>query len=57
MWNGALRREVLKAEWFTLLEQAQTIINIWLKQYNRIWSNQVLNICPSVPETLLKTGP
>ena len=37
--NGTLRREILDAEWFVTTKQAQTAINIWLKQYNLIRPN------------------
>jgi transposase InsO family protein len=46
--------EVLYAEWFTSLHQAQTVINIWLKQYNHIRPHQALGMRPPVPETLLE---
>jgi len=35
-FNGTLRHEVLNAEWFTSVAQAQTVINMWLKEYNNI---------------------
>ena len=53
-FNGTLRREVLNAEWFTSLHQAQTVINTWLRQYNHIRPHQALNMHPPVPETLLE---
>jgi transposase InsO family protein len=31
-FNRTLRREVLDAEWFVTTKQAQTAINVWLKQ-------------------------
>jgi len=34
--RGRLRREVLNAEWFTSIRQAQIVIKTWLKQYNHI---------------------
>lgn len=55
-FNGTLRREVLNAEWFHTTKQAQTVINTWLRQYNRIRPHQALNMRPPVPETLLKSG-
>ena len=55
-FNGTLRREILNAEWFTSLHQAQTVINIWLRQYNRIRPHQALGMRPPVPETLLQSG-
>lgn len=56
-FNGTLRREILNAEWFTSLHQAQTVINTWLRQYNRVRPHQALGMCPPVPETLLQSGP
>lgn len=53
-FNGTLRREVLNAEWFTSLHQAQTVINTWLRQYNHIRPHQALGMRPPVPETLLE---
>lgn len=53
-FNGTLRREVLNAEWFTSTRQAQTVINTWLRQYNRIRPHHALNMRPPVPETLLE---
>ena len=55
-FNGTLRHEVLNAEWFTSIEQAQIVINMWLKQYNHIRPYQSLNMRPPVPETLNQTG-
>ncbi|MEL6860068.1 MAG: integrase core domain-containing protein, partial [Pseudomonadota bacterium] len=56
-FNGTLRREILNAEWFTSLHQAQTVINAWLRQYNRIRPHQALGMRPPIPETLLQSGP
>jgi len=55
-FNGTLRHEVLNAEWFTSINQAQIVINMWLKQYNHIRPHQSLNMRPPVPETLNQTG-
>ena len=55
-FNGTLRREILDAGWFVKTKQAQTAINVWLKQYNQIRPHQALNMRPPVPETLLKNG-
>ena len=55
-YNGTLRREILDAEWFVTPKQAQTAINIWLKQYNHIRPHQALDMRPPVPETLLKNS-
>jgi transposase InsO family protein len=56
-FNGTLRREILNAEWFTSLDQAQTVINTWLRQYNLVRPHQALGMRPPVPETLLQSGP
>ena len=56
-FNGTLRREILNAEWFTSLDQAQTVINTWLRQYNRVRPHQALGMSTPVPETLLESGP
>ena len=55
-FNGTLRREILDAEWFVTTTQAQTAINVWLKQYNHIRPHQALNMKLPVPETLLKNS-
>ena len=52
-FNGTLRREVLNAEWFATTRQAQTVINLWLKQYNHIRPHHALGMRPPVPETIL----
>jgi len=51
-FNGTLRREVLNAEWFTSLRQANVVIQTWLKQYNHVRPHQALNMRPPVPETI-----
>ncbi len=53
-FNGTLRREVLNANWFNTIEQAQIAINIWLKQYNHVRPHHALGMRPPVPETLLE---
>ena len=55
-FNGTFRREVLDAEWFVTTKQAQTAINVWLKQYNHIRPHQALNMRPPVLETLFRNG-
>tara|TARA_B100000029_G_scaffold290899_1_gene284491 strand:+ start:209 stop:568 length:360 start_codon:yes stop_codon:yes gene_type:complete len=55
-FNGTLRREVLNAEWFSTPEQAQAVINNWLKQYNHVRPHQALSRRPPVPETLQQPG-
>jgi len=55
-FNGTLRNEVLNVEWFTTTRQAQTAINIWLRQYNHVRPHQALNMRPPVPETLHHSG-
>ncbi|MEM7724307.1 MAG: transposase, partial [Pseudomonadota bacterium] len=56
-FNGTMRRNVLNAEWFTTTEQAQIVINNWLKQYNHTRPHQALNMRPPVPETVLVAIP
>ncbi|MEL6218762.1 MAG: transposase, partial [Pseudomonadota bacterium] len=51
-FNGTLRRELLDAEWFVTTRQAQTVINIWLRQYNHIRPHEALGMRPPVPETV-----
>ncbi len=55
-FNGTLRREVLNAEWFTSIKQAQTVIATWLKQYNHICPHQALNMRPPVSQTISGSG-
>ena len=55
-FNGALRREVLNAEWFATIDQAKTIIGKWFRQYNTIRPHQALNMRTPVPETLAENG-
>lgn len=55
-FNGTLRREVLNAEWFSTIRQAQTVINRGLRQYNHIRPHQALNMRPPIPETLQLGG-
>ena len=51
-FNGTLRREVLNAEWFASTRQAQIVIDVWRRQYNRVRPHQSLDMRPPVPETL-----
>lgn len=53
-FNGTLRNEVLNAEWFHTTRQAQSAINVWLRQYNHIRPHYGLNMRPPVPEVLLE---
>lgn len=53
-FNGTLRREVLNAEWFHTLRQAQSAINVWLRQYNTIRPHHALGMRPPIPETPLE---
>jgi len=55
-FNGTLRQEVLNAEWFATIKQAQTVINHWLRQYNHVRPHQALGMRPPIPETLIPTG-
>jgi putative transposase len=52
-FNGTLRREILNAEWFSTTQQAQTVINQWLRQYNNVRPHHALGMRPPVPETIL----
>ena len=56
-FNGTLRREVLDAEWFNTTEQAQIVINGWLREYNHTRPHQALGMRPPAPETLRRNGP
>jgi transposase InsO family protein len=49
-FNGTPHREVLNAEWFLTIRQAQTVINQWLKQYNHIRPHHALGMRPPVPK-------
>lgn len=51
-----IRREVLNAEWFVSIDQAETVIGSWLNQYNHIRPHQALNMHPPVLETPAKIG-
>ena len=53
-FNGTLRREVLNAEWFASTRQAQIVIDVWRRQYNRVRPHQSLDMRPPVPETPLE---
>jgi len=53
-FNGTLRQEVLNAEWFATIQQAQVVINTWLRQYNHIRPHHALGMRPPVPETILE---
>ena len=49
--------ELLNAEWFSSIRQAQIVIDKLMRQYNHVRPHQALNKRPPVPETLLATGP
>ena len=51
---GAFEDEVLNAEWFATIQQAQVVINTWLRQYNHIRPHHALGMRPPVPETILE---
>ncbi len=53
-FNGTLRHEVLNREWFSSVQQAQIVINQWLRQYNHIRPHHALGMRAPVPETLLE---
>lgn len=55
-FNGTLHREILNAEWFSNVKQAQIVINTWLRQYNRVRPHQALDMQPPISETLLRSG-
>lgn len=50
--GAALRREVLNAEWFVKIRQAQAAINQWLRQYKHLRPNQALNMRAPLPKTI-----
>lgn len=52
-FNGTLRREILNAEWFATAQQAQIVIDQWLRQYNHVRPHHALRMRPPVPETIL----
>ncbi len=56
-FNGTSRREALNAEWFSTTEQAQIVINHWIRQYNHTRPHQALKMHPPVPETSLEKSP
>ena len=56
-FNGTLRGEVLNAEWFSTIRQANAVIGRWLRQYNHVRPHQALNMRAPVPETLRTNGP
>ncbi|MEL7047727.1 MAG: integrase core domain-containing protein [Pseudomonadota bacterium] len=51
-FNGMLRLEVLKAEWFTSIEQALVVIIQWRRQNIQTRPHQAPNMCSPVPEVL-----
>ena len=53
-FNGTLRKEVLNAEWFSTIKQAQLIFKTWLRQYNHVRPHQSLNMRPTVPQKYIK---
>jgi len=50
-FNGTLRREILNAEHFHNLGEAQAVIAAWQHQYNTIRPHSALNYRPPAPET------
>lgn len=52
--NGTLRNEVLNAERFHTVHQAQTAIDARLRQCNHIRLHYGLNMRPTLPETLVE---
>ncbi|MGI9509017.1 MAG: integrase core domain-containing protein, partial [Geminicoccaceae bacterium] len=55
-FNGTLRNEVLNTTWFSTTQQAQIVINQWLRQYNHVRPHQALGMRPPVPETIQRNG-
>lgn len=53
-FNGVLRQELLNAEWFHSVKQAQVAINIWLREYTHIRPHHALGMRPPLPETVLE---
>jgi len=53
-FKSTLRNEVLNAECFYTVNQAQTAINVWPRQYNHIRPHHGLNMRPPVPKTLIE---
>ena len=53
-FNSILRYEVLNAEWFHSIKQAQVAINVWLEEYNHIRPHHALGMRPPAQETLLE---
>ena len=53
-FNGTLCKEALNTEWFSTTDQAQIIINQWLRQYNHIRPHQAIAMLPLVPETIYR---
>jgi putative transposase len=46
--------QILNAEWFHSIKQAQVAINVWLREYNQIRPHHALGMRPPAPETLLE---
>jgi hypothetical protein len=53
-FNGTLRSEVLNTEWFSTTDQAQIVINQWLRQYNHVRPHQALCMRSPVPEAIYR---
>ena len=45
-FNGTLRREIVNAEWFHSIKQAQVAIDVWLRDYNHIRPHHALGLRP-----------
>ena len=56
-FNGTLRHEVLNAEVFYSLAEAQSVITQWVHPYNHIRPHPSLNHRPPVPETIVVFSP
>ncbi|WP_366141404.1 integrase core domain-containing protein [uncultured Shimia sp.] len=51
--SSSFRPDALQPRFHTT-QQAQSAINVWLKQYNQVRPYHALNMRPPAPETLLE---
>lgn len=56
-FNGKLRDELLNAETFYTLREAQVLIKNWKNHYNSIRPHSSLRYLPPAPEAILWPGP
>ena len=52
-FNGKLRDELLARELFDTLKEAQILLGMWRRQYNKIRPHSALGYRPPAPETIL----